>query len=90
MKKPGEFPQGTQRIARIGEISEPNAYVLEPAPPASELIAPPVDGQVSDAELASAIIGNEAPYIARSTTKRVASAYSTETVVDVRPILTVA
>jgi hypothetical protein len=90
VKKPGEFPQGTQRIARIGEISEPNAYVLEPAPPlASEQIAPSVDGPISDAELASAFV-NEAPVIARSTTKRIAIAYANEAVVDVRPILTVA
>ncbi len=90
MKKPSAFPQGTQRIARIGELCEPNTYVLEPAsvavdPPSADAIA---DGGVTDAELASAFVGREAPIAVRRT-KRVTSAYNA-TVLDERAILTIA
>lgn len=89
MKKVGAFPQGTQRIARIGEISEPNAYVMHPVPAPEREVNVAVDAPVSDAELASAIVGGDAPVAARRT-KRITSAYSTEAVVGERPILTVA
>lgn len=87
VNKPGTFPQGTQRIARIGELSEPNAYVLEPATP---IVPEPsaVQGPVSDAELASAIVGGEAPMGARRA-RRVTTAYASEPVVGERKILTV-
>lgn len=96
MIKPSTFPQGTQRIARIAriaridELCEANAYVPEPAPPVvSEQAPATVDGQITDAELASALVGNQVPIEARRT-KRITSAYSTEPVVTERPILTIA
>ena len=88
VNKPGTFPQGTQRIARIGELSEPNAYVLEPATPIAPEPSAAVQGPVSDAELASAIVGGEAPMGARRA-RRVTSAYASEPVVGERKILTV-
>lgn len=105
MKKPGEFPQGTQRIGRIARIAEieelraPNAFVLEPAPPpATEQNAQAVESTttpiapITDAEIASAIVGHEAPYIARPT-KRFTSAYApaqTEPLAGERRIVTIA
>lgn len=90
MKKQGAFPQGTQRIGRIARIAEieelqaPNAFVLAPAPAATpsatEQNMSMVEGTmpiapITDAEIASAIVNTEAPYIARPT-KRFANAYA--------------
>ncbi len=46
-------------------------------------------GPISDAELASAIVGGEAPVAARRA-KRASLAYTAEPVVDERKILTIA
>lgn len=91
VKKPVTFPQGTQRIARIGELCEPNTYVLEPAGEAPATEAPrPVatgDAPITDAELASAFVG-EAP-IAIRRTKTLTRAY-TAVATDERATLTIA
>jgi hypothetical protein len=74
VKKSVAFPQGTQRIARIGEPSEPNAYV---------------GAGITDAELASAFVGQADAPIAVRRAKNVTSAYS-PTVLDERSTLTIA
>jgi hypothetical protein len=90
VKKPGAFPQGTQRIARIGELCEPNAYVLEPATPVEpEQIAPAVEGTISDAEIASAFVGGDAP-VAVGRARRATSAYAAQPAAGPRRIVTIA
>jgi hypothetical protein len=50
---------------------------------------PAVEGPITDAELASALVGSQLP-VAACRAKRMTNAYSTEPVIDLRPILTVA
>jgi hypothetical protein len=88
VKKPSEFPQGTQRIARINELSEPNTYVLELPPEQPEHFTPAVETPITDAEVACAVVGDREAPVAVHRAKRVTNAYKTETVV-IRPILTV-
>jgi hypothetical protein len=88
VKKPAEFPQGTQRIARINELYEPNTYMLEPAPEQPEHSTAAVESPMTDAELACAIVGDGDAPVAMHRMKRVTNAYKTETIV-IRPILTV-
>lgn len=98
MKRPIPFPQGTQRIARITEVSEPNLYVLEPTPalavaepavvePEGTEPAVAMHTPLTDAELASAFVDGDAP-VALRRAKRVTSAYTAETR-DERPNLTI-
>ncbi|GEM_PF-4412129 len=100
MKRPIPFPQGTQRIARITEVSEPNLYVLEPTPAVAVAVAEPAVAEpattesavamhtpLTDAELASAFVDGEAPVVLRRA-KRVTSAYTAEAR-DERPNLTI-
>ena len=86
---PANFAQGTQRIARIKELTaEPVAFVIEPEPEQVEAaVDSPVNLPLSDAEVASAFQG-EAP-VSASRVKRNASAYTSQ-VIDIRPIIIVA
>ncbi|HEY4178285.1 MAG TPA: hypothetical protein VGM90_15665 [Kofleriaceae bacterium] len=75
------FAHGSQRIARITELTGQNEFVIEPEP---ERVAAPVDpviessleGPVTDAEIASLHAGDGEAPIAASPAKRATTAYS--------------